>query len=313
LSKDINILFLGGAKRNSLAERFISAGKYLDYSVNIFSYELDKEVPIAGIGKVIVGKKWKDPDLFNDLQQVIRENNIHIALPFVDPAIGILANLKTLMPELLVPVSETDICNIMFDKVLANKWFIQHEIPVPSQEQTFPLIAKPRKGSASQGIVKIYNEADFSNFAANHNTSDYLIQQLIDAEEYTVDCYVSVLSHKALGIVPRKRLEVLGGEVIKSITCKDVQIEAISAKILNSGNFEGPITIQYLKEKSTSRVYVMEINPRFGGGVINSIEAGADYPLLLLKEYLGQSVAPVTDWKSNFLMMRTFKEVFICR
>ena len=34
--KKINILFLGGAKRVSIAERFIEAGKTLGFEVSIF-------------------------------------------------------------------------------------------------------------------------------------------------------------------------------------------------------------------------------------------------------------------------------------
>ena len=42
--KEINILFLGGAKRVSLARKVIAAGEKLGVRVNIFSYELSPEV-----------------------------------------------------------------------------------------------------------------------------------------------------------------------------------------------------------------------------------------------------------------------------
>lgn len=38
----------------------------------------------------------------------------------------------------------------------------------------------------------------------------------------------------------------------------------------------GPLTIQFFKDKN-GNVYLLEINPRFGGGVPLSFEAGADY------------------------------------
>ena len=98
------------------------------------------------------------------------------------------------------------------------------------------------------------------------------------------------MNHKIIGVIPRRRIEVVMGEVIKAITEFDQNIIDISNKILNSGNFIGPITIQFLKDKSTGAVYTMEINPRFGGGVLNSIEAGFNVPLILLKEYLKMPV-----------------------
>jgi len=103
------------------------------------------------------------------------------------------------------------------------------------------------------------------------------------------------------------------GEVTKSITEFDQNIMSISERILNSGNFAGPITLQFLREKSTGNVFVMEINPRFGGGVINSIEAGFNIPLILLKEYLNLPVEPIQQWKRNLLMLRTNREIFICK
>ncbi|WP_298822930.1 hypothetical protein, partial [uncultured Capnocytophaga sp.] len=63
-NKKINILFLGGAKRVSIAEEFIRAGNTLGYNVSIFSYELDENCPIAFIGKVIKGYRWNNDSIF---------------------------------------------------------------------------------------------------------------------------------------------------------------------------------------------------------------------------------------------------------
>ena len=60
----LNILFLGGAKRVSLAERFISAGNQLGFHVNLFSYEIEKCVPFASVGKIIIGKLWSDNNVY---------------------------------------------------------------------------------------------------------------------------------------------------------------------------------------------------------------------------------------------------------
>ena len=61
-----NILFLGGGKRVSLAQRFIKAGKQLNLKTNVFAYELEKDLPFKCIGKVIQGKKWKDDHIYDD-------------------------------------------------------------------------------------------------------------------------------------------------------------------------------------------------------------------------------------------------------
>ncbi|MBO9731732.1 MAG: ATP-grasp domain-containing protein [Chitinophaga sp.] len=308
--KTLNILFLGGAKRTSIAEHFIKAGKERNINVKIFSYELDKFVPIAEVAEVIVGLRWKDENILAHLAQCIQDNHINIVLPFVDPAILISRHLGRLLPDIFIPVSDENICHIMFDKVSANDWFIQNAFPVPDNNTgNWPMIAKPRYGSASKGLIILKDDQSFARFKEEKETSDYLLQHFVVADEYTVDCYVGKNAN-IVSIVPRKRLEVAGGEAIKSITIKDDSIIDLSKQILMAGKFIGPITIQFLKEKSSGKVFVMEINPRLGGGVLTSIAAGADVVQYLLNDYQNIINAPFDQWRENLLMVRAFREFY---
>lgn len=307
--KEINILFLGGSKRISLAERFIKAGLIRKCKVNIFSYELDTQVPIADVAKVILGLKWKDPNLFIHLEKVINDNKIDSVFPFVDPAIEIVSNLAKILPKLYIPISSEGICKIMFNKITANSWFIQNHFPVPSQNISFPLIAKPAKGSASIGIIKIIDLVDLEYFNKKHLQDDYLIQQFIYGDEYTVDCFVS-LSGSIVSVVPRKRLEVTSGEATKTAIVRDEEIIKLSKLILSKGDFRGPITIQFIRDSANGKTYIMEINPRFGGGVLASIEAGANSPGFILDELLGIPINENTEWSDNLIMTRSFRETY---
>lgn len=309
--KRVNVLFLGGAKRVSLAEHLIKAGKKLGLDIHIFSYELDERVPLASVGTIIKGKKWSDVELFSDLHSQITRNDISIVLPFIDPAIEVAELLKSGNKNLFIPTCGKDICHIMFDKVLSEQWFIENGLPIPPSfsqydQIQFPIIVKPRTGSASKGIKVI---EDVEEWDKMENRDNYVIQQYIaDREEYTVDCYVTS-SGKIISIVPRLRILTAGGEVMNSETRKDQILIALSEKVLKSGNFRGPVTIQYLRDKDTGDNYIMEINPRLGGGVITSIEAGADITEFILRDYLGKELQPCSDWRDKTLMTRYFKEV----
>lgn len=307
---DINILFLGGAKRVSVANHFKKTAADMGHMVNIFSYELDEKVPIACVGKVIIGKRWNEPDLINDLKNKIEENNISIVLPFVDPAIYVASELKKVCSNVLIPVSEPSICNIMFDKVIAAEWFKEKDINQPNfytDPRTFiyPVILKPRRGSASKGIVVCKTKEELPDT----DLSQYLIQDFIaEHTELSVDCYVSQ-EGIVTSVVPRIRLETAGGEVVRSKTVKDEAIISQSEKILTSGEFRGPITIQYIKDNNTGKVNVMEINPRLGGGVVTSIGAGSGIIKMILNEFLGNTIVLIKDWKDNTIMVRYFNEV----
>ena len=61
MKQAVNIMFLGGAKRVSMGRMLIAAGAQLGMEVNLFSYELSREVPVAEIATVIIGRRWNDP------------------------------------------------------------------------------------------------------------------------------------------------------------------------------------------------------------------------------------------------------------
>jgi carbamoyl-phosphate synthase large subunit len=309
MPQNINILFIGGAKRVSLAERFIDAGEFLGIKVNIFSYELDKNVPISAVAKVVVGLKLTDSAFFDDLEKVINTEDIHIVLPFIDPAIGFLARFKPRRPDIFIPTPDIEVCELFFNKDKSNEWLIKNNFPVPLDNQTYPKIAKPVTGSASKGIEVFQDESSMRDFEKRHNLKNFLVQRFITGDEYTVDIYITD-DKRILTTVPRKRLDVTGGEVIKAMTVRDSGLIRLTNEIALKAGLRGPANIQFIKEKATGSIFVMEINTRFGGGVIASIEAGADLPKMLLMEYLGLPVEPVNDWKENLIMMRANREFF---
>lgn len=312
MNKKLNILFLGAGKKISLVERFIFAGKELGYNLDLFSYEKTQDVAVSKYCTIIIGKKWNDPDVIGDLKNHLKQNNINIVVTCVDPSIILAAKLKETESDVFIPSASKEMCEITYDKSKANEWFNKIGVPIPPTINKFPLIAKPKKGSASQGIYILNDDIDLKYFREKENLSNYIIQKFISGEEYTVDAYVSN-DRKIIGIVPRIRVEVIGGEAIKSITKHDDQIISTTKKILTEGEFYGPVTLQFIKSSEDSIPYLIEINPRLGGGVINSIEAGLNIPLLILKESLNIKIEEIRSWKENLLMTRGYQEYFICK
>jgi carbamoyl-phosphate synthase large subunit len=306
----LSILMLGGARRVSMAELLIESGKRMGYDVEILSYELTPEVPIAIVGKVIVGLKWGDPEVINDIARVAEENKLDIILPFVDGAIDIAARCRARLPHVFIPVSEADTATLMFDKVEAAKAFKEAALPIPKTYNVLnaelPAIAKPRHGSSSKGIKVFHNMADLMHL---ENIKNYLIQEYItNMEEYTVDCYVTQ-EGEILCTVPRIRLEVMGGEVTRTRTCHLPEMEDMAHKVIDFFHLRGPVTLQFLHDLDKERFLLMEINPRLGGGVICSIKAGAPIPDYIIGEALHQKLTKCDDWRNNTLMTRFWKEM----
>lgn len=304
------ILMLGGARRVSMAELLIKSAARLGHSLKILSYELTTQVPIAAVGEVIVGKKWNDPEVVDDIVSVCRDKDVNIILPFVDGAIEIASQCADRLPDVFVPVSAPDVAATMFDKVEAAKAFQEAGIPIPATytalTAAIPAIAKPRCGSASRGIKVFHNIEDLMHLK---NIGDYIVQEYIQKrDEYTVDCYVSA-EGEVLCTVPRIREEVMGGEVTRTRTRRNDTLEQMSRDVIKAFNLRGPVTLQFIHDLTRDRFLLMEVNPRLGGGVICSIYAGAPIADYILHESLGVPVCACNDWTDNTLMTRYWKEV----
>lgn len=305
----LTLLMLGGARRVSMAELLKRSGERLGYDVRIISYELDDQVPIATVGKVVTGLKWSDPGVVDDILRIVIEFEARIILPFVDGSISVAARCKERMPDLFVPVSAPETATLMFDKILAAKAFKEAGIPIPTTykiiDAEMPVIAKPRFGSASRGIHVFHDIDDLMHL---NDISDYLLQEFIeDKREYTVDCYVAT-DGEILVTVPRERLEIMGGEATRTITTRLPELEEMSRDIIRKFNLQGPVTLQFLYDIRRDRYLLMEVNPRLGGGVICSVYAGAPIPDYILSESMGIPVRPCNDWADKTLMARYLKE-----
>lgn len=316
----VNILMLGGAKRVSMARMLKDAGSRMGLDVVLFSYELTPEVPVAVEASVITGLKWNDPDLMDDLHNVVSENRIDILLPFVDPAVEVAARFCESTDSCWTPMHDAGAAILMFDKVEADTLFRSLGFPLPLNPRhdgfSGPVIAKPRCGSASKGI-KVLSYEDYLDMASSDNVGDYLFQQYIaDRQEITVDCYVSSVG-EVICSVPRVRLDVVGGEVLNTVTVSDPGLERLSADILSKLRLRGAITLQFLRERnadgSTGAPLLMEINPRLGGGAVCSVHAGADIPAFILADWLGQTLSPCKTWRAGVKICRYMQEVVFPR
>ncbi len=302
---------LGGAKRVSMARKFIDAGKRRGMDVQLFSYELSAEVPVSIIADIVIGKRWNDPLLIEHLHETVKSLGIDIMIPFVDGAVGATARYINIYDDVWAPVGTLRQAEIMFDKVLAAEIFEENGIDIPHTytrgAPPFPIIAKPRRGSASKGIKILRDVNDFR--AIQSSLGDYLLQEFIEeSNEYTVDCYIT---HDGTTIctVPRKRLEVTGGEVSRTITLKSAEIMTTAQSIINKLGLTGAVTIQFIEDRTNGRLMLMEINPRLGGGAVCSVAAGADIPGFILSEFTGDMPAPSNDWRDKTEIARYFDEV----
>lgn len=137
-----------------------------------------------------------------------------------------------------------------------------------------------------------------------------MVQEYIEGTEYTVDVMLDFKGNIKT-IVPRMRIETRAGEVSKGVTKKDaVIINAVEEVVNKLPQPVGCLTLQCFK-KINGDITFIEINPRYGGGIPLSIQAGANFPLWTIQAAKGE-VFNVQDysWKENLTMLRYDEAVF---
>lgn len=303
--KVIRILFVGGANRYSNAEKFIQAGKDLGLDVEIYAYEMGYGLPIDDIATVIQGEKFSSPSALHHLEQTIREFGIDIALPHHDAAIPLLAALKH---TVFVPTCDTRLVQIFGSKIQSARFFHDHAIALPAYSGKVPAIAKPDFGSASKGLLRFTEQSRLVAFMDSSKRSSYEVQDLVSGPEYSVDGYIALHSDFRYFAI-RQRLETLGGESVRSQTIDIPKIEQVCYQIAKIPGVCGVMTIQFIFDKRNNSYGMMEINPRFGGGVLTTWGAGVPWFHIVLRDFLSLPQLPVHH-KTGVLMVRSFREHF---
>jgi carbamoyl-phosphate synthase large subunit len=208
-------------------------------------------------------------------------------------------------------VSDRDKLEICRDKMLtfqtlSNKFVLPFTTAESDKIDTFPVLAKPRFGKGSRGIVKIDDESDLRYIISKRD--DLVFQEYLPGTEYTVDV-LSDLDGKPIIAVPRIRMQTKAGISTKGRVLRDPTLEMECMKIAEVVGIRGPCCMQ-MKESAEGRLKLIEINPRMGGGTIFTSLAGANFPAMLLDMIEGRQVSlPVI---SEITVIRYFEE-FVLR
>lgn len=313
-----NILITSIGRRVELVESFVNSAKEL-LSADVYGTELNPTMSSASrfVRTCFEMPRIDSRDYIEKLESLCVENNIGLVVPTLDTELLLLSSNRDRFENLgiHIVVSDFDLVTKCRDKRLTVDLFNSLSIPVPQElslhDDVYPKFGKPISGSLSKGLVRINSEDEITKDLYTRN--DMIFMEYINPleyDEYTVDAYFNkVGSCKAL--VPRKRIEVRGGEISKGVTDKG----EVYAELLKRLDFikgaRGVLTVQVFVNKANHQIKGIEINPRFGGGFPLALAAGADYPSWLIQEYLmNREIDLFSDWTDGHKMIRYDRAVY---
>ncbi len=317
-TKILNILFTSVGRRVSLLGEFRRAATDLRIRLNIHAADSSELAPALQVAdRAAVVPTINSAGYIDSLLEHCRRNEINALIPLIDTELLVLAEAQDRFEQAGTKaiVSSPEVIRIATDKILTAEFLAEHDLLTPKiltgkdlDSAQLPLFTKPRFGSSSHEVHKITTAEELAFHRSARPES--IIQEFIDGQEYTVDVFAD-FDGRPLCAVPRRRDEVRGGEVSKGQTVRHQGIIDQSLKLVETlGGCAGMITVQCFLTPD-DRVVFIEINPRFGGGVPLSIQAGADSPKWLLELLLGRTPAIEPNcWTDGMLMLRYEQGMF---
>jgi carbamoyl-phosphate synthase large subunit len=179
--------------------------------------------------------------------------------------------------------------------------------PRASRRLPGPWIVKPRRGRGSRGFAFVDNRRTLRRIM--RHDKELLAQSRLTGEEFTADVLVD-RNGQVVTCVPRWRLETRGGISVKGLTFDSSEVTRLCAEVVAATGITGPVNIQGMVDPSGA-VAIIELNPRFSGGLPLTLAAGADVVGAYLQAILEpeRRIAPLY-FDVGVLMTRYFEEIF---
>jgi carbamoyl-phosphate synthase large subunit len=318
LNKKVNILITSAGRRVSLVKAFLTELHLRIPGARVFTGEMNPEWSAACriSDGFFVLPRITDSEYIVELLNLCLRENIGLVVPTIDTELEILStNLDFFASSgISVAVSDQSLVSRCRDKRKTNILFSESEIDFPKEidkyHPTFPLFVKPYDGSLSKDILLVKNSTDWHESLLENEKLMFMEYLSPDEyQEFTVDAYFDKNSILKC-LVPRRRIEVRGGEISKGRVEKGALYGVLKNKFKTIPGARSCLTMQFFEHRKTGRIVGIEINPRFGGGFPLSYAAGASYPGFLIDEYiLGKEIDFYEDWLDNRVMLRYDAEV----
>lgn len=309
----MNILFTCVGRRKYLVDYFKAEQSFVSKLVGV---DMSNTAPaLASCDSWHLVPSVYDEHYIDRLLEVCQKESINVLISLNDMELPILAKNRDRFSDLgvrLVLANDTaiDICSDKYKTYLFCK---ENNIPVPasfidlnealqltkSKSISYPLIVKPRWGSASFGLHIVENEAELKEAYAvckeslvssylsgfKESNDDVLIQEFINGKEYGLDIF-NDMEGQYRGVVCKEKLSMRAGETDKAITIDANRFNDFARTIGETLQHIGNMDCDFLEKDG--QLYLLELNPRFGGGYPFSHEAGANLVKALLLSLSGR-------------------------
>ena len=302
---EINILLTSAGRRSYLVDYFKEV--LGDKGKVCVTNSTPTTTAFERADEAVISPLITDPDYIPFLLDYVKKQKIQAIIPLFDIDLPVLAKAKKEFEKVgaRVIVSDPDVVDICNDKWKTYLFLKENGFEAPrtflgletvqkeiaAGKLTYPIIIKPRWGMGSIAIYEADNEEELKVFSKRierniedtylHYLSEtddigtVLYQEKLNGQEYGLDV-INDLSGNYQNTIVKMKLGMRSGETDCALTVNNSEMAAIgeqlSRKLQHIGNLD--VDVFCVEEK----VYVLELNARFGGGYPFSHLAGVNLP-----------------------------------
>ena len=265
----------------------------------------------------------KDPAFFDWLVEICRKEDVHAVLSGTEPVLAVLSERKEELKKetgAVCIVSNPSSFFLGADKVATYRWLQSQGFRVPayaiSEDRKsmaalvnkcgYPLIAKPKYGKGSEGIIQVDND---NTLELVSGLDDYIVQEKVGdfLSEYTAGCFCDkdgcikgvIVMHRELTCGTTTWAEL--GEF------PEIRTEVIKiAKVLQP---IGPCNMQF--RMSEEGPVCLEFNVRFSGTTPLRTRLGFNEVEVAVRHFVLGEQAPDLPLVHRGFVMRYWNELYL--
>ncbi|CAO3363706.1 ATP-grasp domain-containing protein [Azospirillum palustre] len=315
----MNLLVLNAGRRVELVRSFRDAQRRLGLTGKVWASDIQPYAPALYEADAAVRlPPSRSGDLEEALLALCRSQDIRLVIPTIDPDLQALADWRPRFAAhgITLLISPPEAVRICRSKRRTAEFLDACGLPVPrvwtADARTLPSgpppwFVKPDDGSSGIDARRIETAAAL--VAALEADPGLVVQDFVEGDEFTVDVF-SDAPGRAVLAVPRRRLRIRAGEVSVACVERDPTLEALACRAADRLGTTGPINVQIIR--GSDGPFIIEVNPRFGGGSPLALRAGAPFAEWCLLMARGEPFsARSVHLSDGLVMMRYDQSVFL--
>ena len=258
-------------------------------------------------------------DYVGSIRRLVERWGIDVLIPVTEASLLALLPERERLEGVLLPFADCEDFRAISDKQRVLEAAGACGIAVPRQTVLggraelesiraaclrFPIVAKPARSvvehPGGRAKLSVHHARDWPELAAvvdvlSPAAFPLLLQERIDGPGIGVFALVwdgvprAFFGHRRI----REKPPSGGVSVYRESVALDPELLARAVALLRHFRWEGVAMVEFKVDRATGVPYLMEINGRFWGSLQLAVDAGIDFPELLLRVALGESVAAV--------------------